>query len=157
MTTDDAHDECLPPNICTVTGPQANRVSFDHAYARLERLGWLVFPADVPRSGAGAEASRVLVRQDMIDVSTLLYVCDMPSPGSEQSYPHLDCNTLAEIRHAAKCRTDVIYQSHGAWAPRAPYDWSEVERTVSRGNPAHGEALMLREWAHLMRTEGRAA
>ena len=157
MTDDATDDESLPPNICTVSGPTANRGSFDHAYERLERLGWLVFPADVPRSGTGAEASRAFVRRDMIDVSTLLYVCDMPSPESEQSHPCLDNDTLAEIRHAAKCKTDVIYQSHGAWVPRAPYDWSEVERTVTRGNPAHGEALMLREWAHLMRTEGRAA
>ena len=157
--TADAGDDPVPPNICTVAGPPANKGSFDYACRRLAGLGWLVFPPDVPRSDAesdaagGGRAMRRIVRRDMIGISSLLYVCDAPSPDSVQSHPVLDENTVSEIRYATGRKVDVLYLSLGAWPPRAPHDWYEVEGSVTRGDPVYPRTgPMLSEWAHAMQS-----
>lgn len=158
MTSDAGDDDPVPPNICTVAGPDSNRGSFNYACTRLARLGWIVFPPDVPRCAAetdaarGIRAMRRIVRRDMIGVSSLLYVCDAPSPDTVQSRPILDWDTVSEIRYAAGRKVDVLYLSLGAWPPRAPYDWYEIECSVSKGDPMFPRSgQMLREWAHAMK------
>ena len=157
-------DVRIPPNICTVAGPTANKASFDHAHARLSRTGWLVFPANAPPPAAGTtetsfdRSTRRIVRRKMIDISTLLYVCDIPSPAiSDPPRPFIDEDTVAEIRHAVKRGTSVNYMSNWTWPARAPYDWYEVEGAVVHGKPSHGDALMLREWRDLEYNAGRCA
>lgn len=154
-THDGEDDDPVPPNICTVAGPPACRESFRHACDRLAGLGWLVFPPDVPHRAAdafpGNRVMRRVVRRDMIGISSLLYVCDIPQPDSDRSPPHLDKDTIGEIRYAAGRKVDVLYLSLGAWPPRAPYDWLEIENSVSKGDPAHPRTdPMLREWARAM-------
>ena len=125
-----------PPNICTVAGPAANHRSFEHVADRLGDIGWLVFPAEVRRTSSQSGqftrggSAYLLKRLEKINISTLVYVCDLPSPCSSDDDAHIDNDTFAEIEYATEINVDILYQSSGRWPPRTPYDWHEFDRTV---------------------------
>ena len=128
-------------NVCTLAGPTKHHASFDAASLALGRLGWLVFSigshlGDDAAQGTTAADRRTYWRthREKIDLSTLLYIVDLPTPDAPASAARVGDDTLAEIEYAAQNDGIRIIHMSQSWPTLAPV--AAPGRTRRRQQPA---------------------
>lgn len=105
-------------NVCTLLGPTRHYVSFDAASIALGKLGWLVFSVGSHRmSDLGLattdEERRMYWRthREKMDMSSMAFVVDMPTPSAHRSMRRVGRDTVAEIQYAERHGLQVVYMS----------------------------------------------
>ena len=134
-------DTTIPPNICTLVGPTKHHRSFDHCGYHLGLRGWLVFSVgshlynDVELRTTQAHR-RVYFRthRQKIDLSSLVYVCDLVGPKWTVHRRRIGDDTGAEIEYALAKDIEVKYQSDGVF-PTPPSSWKDVEGCAGQAEP----------------------
>lgn len=118
--------DMIRSNICTLLGPTLHYVSFDAASIELGKLGWLVFTVGSHRmSDLGLRTTdderRVYWRthREKLDVSSLAFVVDMPTPTAPKSMRRIGGDTRGEIGYAEDLGIRIERMSD-VWPSRLP-------------------------------------
>ena len=118
--------DMISSNVCTLLGPTMHYVSFDAASIALGKLGWLVFSVGSHRMsdlglGTTDEERRVYWRthREKMDVSSMAFVVDMPTPTAPMSMRRVGKDTEAEIAYARQNGLRVVRMGD-VWPSRLP-------------------------------------